>query len=127
LDTRDDESELDEQGCEKRRFLLAEQNKNFFKKETILHQKAHQKLMKQGNLNTRFFQSVIKWRRDRNVLNGVFDNGQWCEDKEVVKDKIRDFFKARFDKYEGILVRLDNVSFNSISDEDNNMLVGVFF
>ena len=48
LDTRDDESELDEQGCEERRFLLAEQNIIFFNQEAILHQKARQKWVTQG-------------------------------------------------------------------------------
>jgi len=43
----------------------------------------------------------------------------------VVKTKVRDFFEARFvGEYEP-LVRLDNVRFNSISDEDNESLVGV--
>jgi len=58
------------------------------------------------------------------VINGVFDNGQWCEDYEVVK--VREIFKDRFDKYEEILVRLGNVSFNSITEDANSMLVGFF-
>jgi len=37
-----------------------------------------------------------------------------------------EIFEARFDKFEGISIRLDNVSFSSISDEDNSMMVGVF-
>ena len=59
------------------------------------------------------------------MINGVLDNGQWCEDKEVVMDNVRDFFKARFDKSEEIPVRMD-VSFSSIIDDDNSMLVGIF-
>ena len=57
-------SELDEQGCEERRFLLAEQNRLFFKQEAILHQKSRQKWVKQGDLSTRFLeeeQECDKW------------------------------------------------------------------
>lgn len=53
----------------------------------------------------------------------MFENGQWSDDKEVVKDNISDFFKSRFDKEVELPVRLDNASFNSITDEDNEMLV----
>ena len=41
----------------------------------------------------------------------------------MVKDNISDFFKSRFDKEVELPVRLDNASFNSITDEDNEMLV----
>jgi len=50
----------------------------------------------------------------------------WSEDKEVVKGKVRDFFKARFESVDGLQVRLDNVPFNSISAADNEMLVSTF-
>jgi len=51
-------------------------------------------------------------------------DSQWSDDKEVVKAKAREFFEGRFDgKFES-LVRLDNVRFNSLSDEDNKSLVG---
>jgi len=63
------------------------------------------------------------WRRNKNVINGLFDNGQWCEDMEVVKDTVREFVKDKFDKYELIPMRLDNVRFSSITDDYNSMRV----
>jgi len=92
-----------------------------------VHQKASQKWLKQGDLNTNFFHSKVKWRRARNKLHGVFVNDRWCEDKDVVKDKVIEFFEARFVRNEFIQLKLDNVRFNSITREDNNMLVGDFF
>jgi len=68
----------------------------------------------------------LKWRRARNELHDIVENGQWCVDKEVVKDKVRDFFKSRFVGEEDFQIRMDNVSFNSIFGEDNKMLVGDF-
>ncbi|XP_068504674.1 uncharacterized protein [Phaseolus vulgaris] len=61
-------------------------------------------------------------RRSRNELHGLFVEGRWCEDKGVIKDKVRDFFKDRFDRNDVCQVRLDNVRFNSISEAE--MLVG---
>jgi len=63
----------------------------------------------------------------RNEINQVEVNDQWCDDKENVKAKVKEFFKARFDGMSEPQVRLDNVRFNSISDEDNALLVGAVF
>ena len=56
----------------------------------------------------------------------MLENGRWCENKEEIKDKVKDFFEARFVDNEELLVKLDNVCFNTISKEDNQMLVEAF-
>jgi len=100
LDARDDESGLDESEREERRSLLTNFSKNLFKQEAIMHQKTSLKWLKQDDLNTKFFNSSVKWRSVRNELHGDFVNGQWCEDKDVVKDVVKDmvrnFFEDRF-------------------------------
>jgi len=123
LDARDDESDLDEQGRDERRVLLAEYNRFLFKLEAILKQKACHQWLQHGDLNTSFFHSVLKWRRARNGLNGVFVDGLWCGNTKVVKDKVENFFKSQFDEVEGVPVRLYNVAFSSVSGEENKMLV----
>ena len=40
----------------------------------------------------------MKCRRIRNEINRVEVNGQWCDDKEKVKAKVKEFFKAKFDR-----------------------------
>ncbi|XP_068483176.1 uncharacterized protein [Phaseolus vulgaris] len=92
LDARDDERGLEESEREERKSLLADLSNAMFKQEAVLHQKARQKWLKQGDLNTKFFHSSIKWRRARNELHGMFVDGWWCEDKDVIKDK--DIIKA---------------------------------
>ena len=44
----------------------------------------------------------------------------------MIKGKVRDFFKARFESVDGLQVKLDNVPFNSIFVADKEMLVGNF-
>jgi len=74
-------------------------------------------------LNTRYFRSVIKWRRSRNEISGLRENGLWLEDQAVVKGKVRDFYMDRFSGGVRPPIRIDNVVFNKISDEDNGMLI----
>jgi len=74
-------------------------------------------------MNSRYFHTVIKWKRSRNGINGMRDNGQWYEDHEVVKGKVRDFFKNRFSRGDSQQVRIDNADFSRISDVNNGMLV----
>jgi len=69
LDERDDESDLNEQGREERRLLLAEHSRFLFKQEAILKQKARHQWLEHGDLNTGFFHSVVKWRRAMSGLN----------------------------------------------------------
>jgi len=97
----------------------------FFFLSTLSH--LIQRWIKQGDLNTHFFHSSVKWRRVRNQLHGVSINGKWCDDKDVVKDKVCEFFEDRFARNDACQVRLDNVRFSSISDSDNDLLIGDFF
>jgi len=89
LDARDDEIGLLESEREDRRTLLADFNNFLFKKEAILHQKARHKWLKQGDLNIKLFHSLVNWKRARNALHGIFVNGRWCEDKDVIKDNVK--------------------------------------
>jgi len=126
LDTLDDNRGLEESEREERRLLPVELTTIMFKQEAVIFQKARQKWLKQGDLNTNFFHSSVKWRRTRNELHGLFVDGRWCEDKVVIKDKVRDYFEDRFARNETCAIRLDNVRFNSISEADNEMLVRDF-
>ena len=126
LDERDDVCGLTGSEREERMVLLAELNKAKFKQEAVMFQKERQSWIKQGDLNTMFFHSFVKWRRVRNQLHGFHVNGKWCEDKEVIKEKVQTFFKDRFARNDACQVRLDNVKFCSISDSDNDMLIDDF-
>ena len=61
------ESERDE-----RKSLFAQLSESKSKQEAILFQKARQNWIKQGDHNTKFFLSTVKWRRARNQLHGFF-------------------------------------------------------
>ena len=127
LDGKDDEGELSVDDREERRQLLANLGQVRVKQEAILQQKARVRWVSQGDLNTKFYHSSIKWRRIHNGINGLKVGDQWRDDPIEVKARVKEFFEGRFSGGGRQLVRLDNVRFNGISREDNEMLVGVIY
>lgn len=73
--------------------LLAELNRNNFKQEIIIQEKARHRWLKQGDLNTKYFHSKIKRGRLRNEFSGLITNSRWCEDLIVVKERLKSFSK----------------------------------
>jgi len=73
-------------------------------------------------MNTRYFHFVIKWRRSSHEINGLRENGQWLEEQETVKEKVKEFFKERFSGRAWQQVRIDNANFTCVLDEDNQRL-----
>jgi len=45
-----------------------------------------------GDLNTKFFYRMIKWRRMKNMIKGVKIKNQWSEKPRKVKENIKSFF-----------------------------------
>jgi len=96
LDGKDDEAVLSVEDKEERRQLLADLGQVRDKQEAILLQKSRLSWKSQGDLNTKFYHSSIKWRRMQNGINGLKVEDQWCEDPTKVKARVREFFEGRF-------------------------------
>ncbi|GKV05161.1 hypothetical protein SLEP1_g17203 [Rubroshorea leprosula] len=95
-------------------------------RDSLLHQKARQKWLKEGDANNKYFHSCVAQRRKFNGIEGVLINGEWVEEVKEVKKFIKEFFKENFeeDKWERPELMLDN--FKKLSIEDNNSLVSCF-
>jgi len=100
LDGKDDEGELSVDDREERRQLLAELGQVRVKQEVILQQKARLRWVSQGDLNTKFYHSSIKWRRMHNGINGLKVGDQWCDDPVEVKARVKEFIEGRFSRGE---------------------------
>ncbi|XP_057418699.1 uncharacterized protein LOC130712900 [Lotus japonicus] len=94
--------------------------------ESLLYQKFRSRWVKEGDANTRYFHSIIKWRRKKNSLVGLFDNGTWVVEPVVVKEHVHDFFKCRFEKDTWMAPRMDGVPFSQQSSADNDFLTARF-
>ena len=80
--------------------------------------------LKEGDKNSRYFHTIVKWRRMKNSISGLLVNGKWEKDPRVVKENVKCFFKRRFQD-EGGLDQGWRVkeSFKHKTDVESDMLV----
>jgi len=126
LDSLDDESNLDEKSKVERIELLSQLRVLNLKNESLLQQKFRTKWIAYGDTNSKFFHSYIKWRSLMNNIKGLEVLGQWSEEPEIVKEAVREFYVKRLTATPDSGVRLDNIHFQQITEEDNKMLINVF-
>ncbi|KAJ9539609.1 hypothetical protein OSB04_026115 [Centaurea solstitialis] len=68
------------------------------KKSGILRQKAKLKWLLEGDENSKFFHTTIKFREKKNAMRGLEVNGEWVEDPERLKLHVFNFFKNKFSR-----------------------------
>jgi len=61
---------------------------------------------------------MIRWRRIKNELKGVYLYGNWCEEPSKVRDVVREFFENRFKATKSNSISLGNILFPSLIDEE---------
>jgi len=126
LDCCDANNDLEEP-AKLRRYELVSQLRMIDKKsESLCRQKARVKWFKFGDSNTKYFHSILRWRRLRNEVEGVMVGNQWCEDPEVVRKEAKKMFEDRFKATYDFGVRLDQVDFKSLSTEASSNMITSF-
>nr|GEV95531.1 RNA-directed DNA polymerase, eukaryota [Tanacetum cinerariifolium] len=73
-------------------------------------QKSKIKWAIEGDENSKFFHGIINKKRSQLSIRGVFVDGDWNTDPEVVKDVIKDHFATRFKQPDHGRLKL-NISF----------------
>jgi len=66
------------------------------------------------------------WKRARNTFKEILVIMINCAKPFIGNGGVKELFKDTFTKTERLEVRLQNIEFNTISREDNEMLVGDF-
>jgi len=122
LDQKDDESNLDEGDRSRRMHLLSELKLLLQKESSLLNQKAKVKWLEQGDINSKYFHSKIRWQRSMNELKGVDMDGVWCEDPTKVREEVRKTFEKRFSEPKSLSINLHNFEFPNLSENDNRHL-----
>ena len=126
LDKLDDDSNLDNDKKKEHIELLSQLQLLNLKHESIMQQKSRVKWIQQGDNNSKFFHSSIKWRSLKSEIKGLEIQGKWNEDPNVVKEVVKEFYRKRLMAKPNLGVRLDNIQFQQLSVEDNNMLTKCF-
>jgi len=102
--------------------LLSELKLVLENERSLLNQKARVSWLEQGNTNTKYFHSRIRWRRIKNELKRVDLNGSWCEDPCKVREEVRQVFVKHFSTPKYFSFNLQNIDFPTISNKENMLL-----
>ncbi|XP_057789480.1 uncharacterized protein LOC131006301 [Salvia miltiorrhiza] len=65
-------------------------------RDSILSQKSRARWLADGDVNSIFFHKVIKGRRLKNEISGLWNNNRWIDDPTEVKNMVKAFFQAQF-------------------------------
>ena len=122
LDIKDAELSLCE--GEKRKIvqLLSDLKVMNSKIESLLRQKARVNWIMSGDSNTKFYHASLTWRRKSNQIKGVEVDGVWQEEPQVVRMEDKRLFEKRFSEPLNHKVRLGNVDFPKLTQEENDRL-----
>jgi len=123
LDVLDDADRLEDHDRMKRLDLIGQVRLVNKKIESLARQKARSKWFVHWDANSKYYHSVIRWRRLRNEVKGVQVGDQWCEEPQVVRREARALFEERFVARHDFGVRLDNVQFKKLTEEESASIV----
>ena len=104
LDIEDEYGNLSLAGRLERNKLLAELRLVVYQLEVQAKQKSRAKWMAEGDLNTRYFHQINKWRRIKNNFRGLHMAHGWCEEPTIVKEGICNQFKDKFSEKSSLLL-----------------------
>ncbi|GKV09634.1 hypothetical protein SLEP1_g21105 [Rubroshorea leprosula] len=123
VDEKNDVGTLEETDIAKRIASFQELMEWTNERNNLLFQKARQQWLKEGDSNSKYFHNCVVRRRKQNELVGLLHNGVWVDRVEEVKSIVKDFFSNKFSKEEWRKPLLEEIEFNQVSAEDNEMLV----
>lgn len=126
MDLKAEDGVLSEEEAKENRDLQLNFWKVTMQNESLLYQKSTSCLIREGDSNTRFFHYTINWKRRKNTLLGLNVDNNWIEEPSEVKQKAKEFFERKFEKDNAEAPRLDGVSFNQLSQGDNDFLIAPF-
>ncbi|XP_014620156.1 uncharacterized protein [Glycine max] len=94
--------------------------------ESLLRQKSRARWLKEGDYNTGYFHKIINFRRAFNAIPGIFIDGVWLQQPNIVKNAAANFFHNRFTEHNYSRPSLDGILFNSISHGQRERLTAPF-
>lgn len=87
-------------------------------RERIDCQKARSKWISHGDCNSRYFHSLMRSRKRKNLITGLQHNDSWVEEPNSVKSVIRDHFQESFKEGNHSRPTLNPAHFKKISAAD---------
>jgi len=94
--------------------------------ESLLRQKARTKWIKEGDCNSKFFHITVNRNRRHNALRGLMLDRCWIEEPARIKEEVHQYFRKKFEEEEKERPTLDGISFQTISQSQNDFLIHPF-
>lgn len=77
--------------------LQSEYRSILHQEELLWYQKARENMVRFGNRNTTYFHTHTIIRRKRNnILRLKINDGSWCDDSQVLRREIQNYFQSLF-------------------------------
>jgi hypothetical protein len=92
----------------------------------MIFQRSMSKWLKEWDTNSKFFHKCIKARTSSNVIKALKVEGEWVQTPPLIKVAVVEYFKNQVSSSEWERPRLDDVYFESISEEGNRNLIAPF-
>ncbi|XP_057811339.1 uncharacterized protein LOC131025560 [Salvia miltiorrhiza] len=105
-DVVDDTLGLEESESIKRNAAAANLLLQFKNRDSLLSQKARDRWLADGDVNSSYFHRMIKGRRAKNSLSGLLLNDRWVDEPSQVKKAVREHFEGQFKQRRGFRLSL---------------------
>ncbi|GLU14931.1 hypothetical protein SLE2022_314710 [Rubroshorea leprosula] len=92
------------------------------KREAIWKQKSKSDWVRLGDDNTRYFHRVANGRKVQNNMFGIWCDGQWVEEPDLVKKEVTNDFHKLFQKESWNRPKPSSINFSRISTEQKEWL-----
>lgn len=109
--------ENDERNSVRKEFLLLA-----VKEETFWRQHLRIRWLKDGDKNTKFFHKMALSHNISNSLDGLFIEGEWCQDQRKVREEVEVYYKKLYSKDHFSRPLLDGMEFDKISVAEKSLL-----
>ncbi|GKV53163.1 hypothetical protein SLEP1_g59701 [Rubroshorea leprosula] len=126
IDEKGEKTQLVADDIEKKRISFVDLWKNLRIKERIWQQKSRKMWLRERDANTKFFHRCVKGRWKRNEINSIQINGEQHTGVMEIKEKVAEYFQDLFIEEKWQRPKLDGISFNQISQDDNEILIAKF-
>jgi len=92
------------------------------KELAIIKQKVGVDGLENGDTNSKYLHSRLRWKRTRNELTSLEVDGIWIDDPQILKRHVKNYMANRFVVWHGGELNLDGIQFKKITKYDKEQL-----
>lgn len=101
--------------------------KKLMMKENMFLQKSRLKLIREGDMNNKYFHNIMKGRTRRKYIRLIQTEGGVLESVGEVEDEVRRHFREKYTEPDFNMPSLDDIEFRRMTVGDRNILEEPFY